>query len=93
MGARAGRNRARGGRRGRRQKKTAAFSMRSGPLRTIGGGVRDTAAFLTTLDFFDDLFAAMERNPKVIPRPNFTLGGPSNPKKKIEFARRVISTV
>ena len=35
-------------------KKTAAFSMRSGPLRTIGGGVRNRAAFLTTLDFFDD---------------------------------------
>ena len=54
MGARAGRNRADAAVGGDGEKKTAAFLMRSGPLRTIGGGVRNTAAFLTTLDFFDD---------------------------------------
>ena len=54
MGARAGRNRADAAVGGDGEKKTAAFSMRSGPLRTIGGGVRDMASFLTTLDSFDD---------------------------------------
>ena len=38
MGARAGRNRADAAVGGDGEKKTAAFLMRSGPLRTIGGG-------------------------------------------------------
>ena len=54
MGARAGRNRADAAVGGDGEKKNAAFWMRSGPLRTIGGGGRNTASFLTTLDFFDD---------------------------------------
>ena len=33
-----------------------------------------------------NLFAAIERNPKVIPTPKFTSGGPSNAKKKIELS-------